>query len=151
MIDSVRRQTHGRSAAARATALAALDRVVEASNPMPPNEAPQTDLTYQERLKKQLAIEAAALFVGLTANAEKQLAADPEESPEILLMRQRAGSALRGALVSLPERHREIVERHYFGGERFDHIAESMGVSKSWLSRLHAQAIEALGEALREH
>ena len=118
---------------------------------MPANEAPQTDLAYQERLKKQLAIEAAALFVGLTANAETQLAADPEESPEILLMRQRAGSALRGALMSLPERHREIVERHYFGGERFDHIAESMGVSKSWLSRLHAQAIEALGEALREH
>ena len=55
------------------------------------------------------------------------------------------------ALSLLPPRQRAIVERHYFGGERFDEIAESLGVSKSWASRLHAQAMAALAERLRNH
>ncbi len=148
MIDSVRR-VRGRSEAARATALAALQRVAEA-----PSDAASDKLdseeAYRAALKKRLAADAAALFVGLVSTPV-EASTEPDESPDVLLMRRRAANALRDAMGRLPERHREIVERHYFGGERFDHIAESMGVSKSWLSRLHAQAIELLGEALREH
>ncbi len=32
--------------------------------------------------------------------------------------------------------------------EDFDEIATDLGISKSWASRLHAQAIEALAKAL---
>ena len=44
-----------------------------------------------------------------------------------------------------------VTERNYFGDERFDDIARSLGVSKSWASRLHAQAMRALAERLRDH
>ena len=50
---------------------------------------------------------------------------------------------------ALPARERALIERHYFGGEPFDEIAKDLGISKSWASRLHTQAIQALAKALR--
>jgi RNA polymerase sigma factor for flagellar operon FliA len=147
MIDAIRRDTRGRANQRRARALAAL--ALLESGPLFDDEAPQDEDAQRQHLRRVLRAEASAAFVGLAAEpAEVEVAPD---DPEEALMRARAKSALRTALDGLPERDRQILERHYFGGERFDAIAESLGVSKSWLSRIHTRAIEALGTALRDH
>jgi RNA polymerase sigma factor for flagellar operon FliA len=43
----------------------------------------------------------------------------------------------------------ELVRRHYLQGERFDHVAQQLGLSKSWASRLHTRAIRRLSRRLR--
>jgi RNA polymerase sigma factor for flagellar operon FliA len=47
------------------------------------------------------------------------------------------------------EDERELVRRHYLEGERFDHVAASLGLSKSWGSRLHTRAVARLTKRLR--
>jgi RNA polymerase sigma factor for flagellar operon FliA len=53
------------------------------------------------------------------------------------------------AIRELPDNEAELVRRHYLEGERFDHVAKDLGLSKSWASRLHTRAIRRLSEALR--
>jgi RNA polymerase sigma factor for flagellar operon FliA len=163
MLDSVRRETHGRMFSARAYALAAAERVGRASIDGPPDAA-LPESSHALHLRRVLAAQAAAMVTALAApfadepTSTGEHAAVPraaraprEPSPEDILALARQARALRDAVASLEPRARAIIERHYFGGERFDHIAESLGVSKSWLSRLHAQALEALAEVMKDH
>ncbi|MEZ4308846.1 MAG: sigma-70 family RNA polymerase sigma factor [Polyangiaceae bacterium] len=76
-------------------------------------------------------------------------AENDEETPEAKLSREELRRDVRSAIEELPERQRALVRRHYFGGESFEAIAGDLGVSKSWASRLHAQAMAQLAEALR--
>ena len=52
-------------------------------------------------------------------------------------------------MAALPDSERTLVERHYFAGETLEQAAASIGLSKSWGSRLHARAIEAIARELR--
>jgi RNA polymerase sigma factor for flagellar operon FliA len=146
ILDGLRRETHGRSTAARAAALLASERVGEAYGEVPEPDAPTTIEQDQARLDEMLADHAAALAVGLLATR-----ADPPEdvlTPEEELSRAETWRTLRAAVGSLPERERALVERHYFGDEQFDEIARELGISKSWASRLHQQAMSAIRRAL---
>ena len=53
------------------------------------------------------------------------------------------------AAPELPEQERTLVAGHYFEGRRFDEVAASMGLSKSWASRLHTRAVSRLTKRLR--
>lgn len=176
MLDSIRRETHGRSAFARARALHAAERVVDAASLGPPDPN-LSESVHARKLGAILLAQATAMAVGLTApfngpppdglppddrppseprpgnirpKPSATVLAD-ETNPEDVMLLRRSNQAIRSAVDVLPPRQREIVERHYYGDERFDHIAESLGISKSWASRLHAQAMEALAKALRDH
>jgi RNA polymerase sigma factor for flagellar operon FliA len=149
MLDHLRRENFGR-AARRAAALVASETVAAAS----PSDRPPaaTDEEARTELGAALAGHAAAMAVGLVlrqASSPDALAdpgLDPERAVELRLLLGR----LREAIQRLPERQRALVERHWFGGERLDAIAASMGLSKSWASRLHGQAMLELGRTLRE-
>ncbi len=56
--------------------------------------------------------------------------------------------ALRASLESLPERERDIVESHYFGGETFESISQRIGVSKQRVSQLHLRAVRRMRASL---
>jgi RNA polymerase sigma factor for flagellar operon FliA len=146
MLDGLRKETHGRWAAARATALLASERLSHAyaTSEAPPNEAPTTQEQDHEALAGLLGGHAAALAVGL-------LAADPDaripETPEEQVAWVEALHVVRAQVARLPEAERALVERHYFGGEAFDVVARDLGVTKSWASRLHQRAILTLRKA----
>jgi RNA polymerase sigma factor FliA len=53
-------------------------------------------------------------------------------------------SRLRAALDQLPERERALVTKHYYEGKNLLEAGEELGISKSWASRLHAQAVDRL-------
>ncbi|MGK3996142.1 sigma-70 family RNA polymerase sigma factor [Sorangium sp. So ce1024] len=150
IFDGVRRETRWRSAAARASALAASARFAEGRCAEDDADAPATQEAYAARLSGLLAGHAAALALGLVS-AQGDVAAVPDaaDTPEESASRAELAHAVRAAVRELPERERALVERHYFDGERFDQIAQDLGISKSWASRLHTQAIERLGERLR--
>lgn len=54
------------------------------------------------------------------------------------------------ALEMLPERQREVIIRYHVRDETMQEIADSFGVSKSWVSRLNADAITELRRIFAE-
>ena len=151
IIDGVRRETQWRSELARATALAASERYAEAERDgeVRPDDDPDA---CRRELGELLAGHAAAMTLGLSAGGADQdgAFADAADSPEERASQVERSGAVRRAVRGLPERERALIERHYFGDERFDHIAQDLGISKSRACRLHARAIEALGQVLRD-
>jgi RNA polymerase sigma factor for flagellar operon FliA len=159
MLDSVRRDTHGRAFASKARALVAAERVADGATADLPDPH-GSEAAHAARLRAVFAAQAAAMALALAAPYEAAPRSDAEEgapsppdlaspSPEEALSLRRQAERLRAAIDELPPRQRALVDRHYFGDERFDLIADSLGVSKSWASRLHAQALEQLAGKLR--
>lgn len=73
----------------------------------------------------------------------------PEHAdPEAELSRRQSYAAITEATESLPTRERVVVRGHYIEERQFDDIAKELGVSKSWMSRIHAKALDRLRAAL---
>jgi RNA polymerase sigma factor FliA len=104
-----------------------------------------------ERLSSYLAGIATAIAVGTLVAAPRENV-DPEGgdvTPEDLLGDAQLLARVKEIVAGLPEQQRTLVQKHYFGGETLDDAAASIGLSKSWGSRLHARALEAIGQELR--
>ncbi len=170
MLDGVRRETHGRALAARAAALSSATRVKDErtaqkaaergdqrgdqrGSERQPESTPASEATHAQRLRAVLREHAAALGVALVAvqaGAAEAAVAPSSASPERVVVRHNAAVTLRQAVATLEdERLRTIVERHYFQGESLTQVGQALGLSTSWVSRLHAQAIRLLEKRLR--
>lgn len=64
--------------------------------------------------------------------------------------RRRAAARLHDALARLPDKPRAIVTKHYFEGKSLLEAGAELGLSKSWASRLHAQAVDQLRALLAD-
>lgn len=73
---------------------------------------------------------------------------DLDASPSEHVDRGRIARALRIALSRLPEKERALVTKHYYEGKNLLQAGVELGISKSWASRLHAQAVEKLRAAV---
>ena len=58
------------------------------------------------------------------------------------------GPRLSRALDALDQRDRQIILRHYFGGDTLHDIGRDLGRSRSWACRVHARALARLRDAL---
>ena len=56
----------------------------------------------------------------------------------------RMATRLREAIAALPDKERALVTKHYWEGKNLLEAGAELGMSKSWASRLHAQAVERL-------
>ena len=97
---------------------------------------------------------AAAMAVGLIAPTSigeegERVQVSTADSPEDAVARAQLLILVQEAITGLPEDEATLVRRHYLEGERFDHVAESLGLSKSWASRLHTRAMQKLSKRLR--
>jgi len=76
---------------------------------------------------------------------------DPgQRTPEANAVDRERRQRTREAIDRLPEREAALIRGHYLEGRPFDGIAEELGLSKSWASRLHSRALGLLREALLE-
>ena len=154
MLDGVRRQTHGRVLAARAKALSgAAEHARQRADGSPPSSGmPPSEGSFNQRLKQILREHAAVLGIRLVASYGGEAAVTPSSAnPERATLKRDALLAVRSVVSSIEdERQRRILERHYFDGESLTAIASAMGLSKPWVSRLHAQAITLVEKRLRE-
>lgn len=57
---------------------------------------------------------------------------------------RRGAIRIRKAIEKLPDKERELVKKHYWEGKNLLEAGAELGISKSWASRLHAQAVERL-------
>jgi RNA polymerase sigma factor for flagellar operon FliA len=73
-------------------------------------------------------------------DAVDEAAATPADQIDI----RRMASRLREAIAALPAKERALVTKHYWEGKNLLQAGAELGISKSWASRLHAQAVEKL-------
>ena len=74
-----------------------------------------------------------------------------DESPlqdEALEVKE-AKKLIAEALSRLPEQERQLLELYYYREMSLQDVGKTLGLSKSWTSRLHTRAIEKLGRLLR--
>lgn len=143
MIDDVRKSANlSRRAYAHLKHAEAADLVAEevavmrAADPNARKDVEGTVRTLDETLHK---ITASFVLSCLGQDEDEE-----QDDPETSLSGQQQSQLLRDAVERLPERERALVVGHYFDGRRFDEVAQELGVSKSWASRIHAKALERL-------
>jgi RNA polymerase sigma factor for flagellar operon FliA len=108
----------------------------------------------ERALSDHLAGMATAMAVGLIAGGARGddgelTCVAPADDPEMALARAELLALVRRGIDDLGRQEAELLRRHYLAGERFDRVAEELGLSKSWASRLHTRAIRRLAERLR--
>lgn len=156
IVDGIRSMSQlPRRAYQRLNGLAAALRVSEgaaddAFSPASPATRAQADVALGEHL----AAMTTAITMGLIAPAAvgeegEQVQVSTSESPEDAVARAQMLELVQLAIAELPDEEEQLVRRHYLEGERFDHVAQSLGLSKSWASRLHTRAIQRLAKRLR--
>jgi RNA polymerase sigma factor for flagellar operon FliA len=70
-------------------------------------------------------------------------------APDAVLEDREARDLVRELIEKLPENERLLMQAAYFEGVTLQEAGARQGHDKSWASRLHAQAIDRLGRALR--
>ncbi len=148
------RRIYAKLAAARAASL-----VSEGELEVQPQLANADSGATEEFLIEHLASVATAAALGLVASGTARaappdsLGTSPEQdaapTPEEAFARAELTANIRAAVADLPAEEAELVRRHYFMGENLDVAGQSLGISKSWASRLHARAIGRLSKRLR--
>jgi RNA polymerase sigma factor for flagellar operon FliA len=116
--------------------------------------ASATRAQADQALGDHLAAMAAAITVGLIAptgvgEEGEHVQVSTADNPEEAVSRAELLTIVQEAIAELPEEEAVLVRRHYLEGERFDHVAQSLGLSKSWASRLHTRAMQRLARRLR--
>jgi RNA polymerase sigma factor for flagellar operon FliA len=81
----------------------------------------------------------------LSDSRDHHLCLDPEQQLVDAELRHQIETQLQ----MLDAEEREVLQRHYFEGERLEDIANYLDVSKSWASRLHTRALSRLGKRLQ--
>ncbi|MBO6937286.1 MAG: sigma-70 family RNA polymerase sigma factor [Deltaproteobacteria bacterium] len=114
-----------------------------AADPKARADKEKTAETLRDAITK---LSASWTMAALGQSEEEQTKDDPEEA----LLSQEMKERVRKIVPTLPERERLLVEGFYFQGRRFDHVAEELGISKSWASRLHHKALGRIRDALAE-
>jgi RNA polymerase sigma factor FliA len=145
ILDAYRRERRMHQLRSRATAIMASERLSVADEDGP-DEPGFTEEEHVAALDAKLDKHAAGLVLGLLSSSGML---GTERTPEEHSVWAQQYETMRSTIATLPERERQILEQHYFEGEEFEVIAEGLGISKSWTSRLHAQAIATLGRAFR--
>ncbi len=88
-------------------------------------------------------------FLSLTSMTE-ELPETGVKSAEERYIAKETREKLRQALAKLPEKNREVLTAYYFRDETLESIGGRLGLSKSWLSRLHAKSLEMLRTVMEE-
>ena len=104
------------------------------------------------KLSDQLGTAAMAMalgFLAMRSGDALEHARDTKISPEEAVGQAELLARIRAAIAERPEAERKLLERHYFEDVNFDETARELGLSKSWASRLHSRAIEAVAKALK--
>jgi RNA polymerase sigma factor for flagellar operon FliA len=108
----------------------------------------------ERALDGHLAAMATAMAVGLLSQPaigeEGELTSvDARSSPEQAVAEAELLAEVRRAIDALPPEEAELVRRHYLQGDRFDHVAADLGLSKSLAIHQHTRAIGRLAKRLR--
>ncbi|HEX9621692.1 MAG TPA: sigma-70 family RNA polymerase sigma factor [Polyangiaceae bacterium] len=111
--------------------------------------SPASERLFDEHLTAVALAASIDRVAGSARGPSSPVAAEGPASPEMAVANAELLHLLEQGLTLLTQEEAEVVRRHYFADEPLSHIAESLGMSRSWASRLHARAIERLSRWLR--
>jgi RNA polymerase sigma factor for flagellar operon FliA len=157
IIDGLRRQTVlPRRVWAKLVALRATSDYLETQSERERGAAAQgkanpSTMESLARVKNAIAAIRTMYLTSLEGAREKGFdAVDQEPRADLRLYNQQLAKHLLAAIDSLPERERELLRKHYWEGKNLLETGKDLGISKSWASRMHAQAVDRLREALEK-
>lgn len=75
---------------------------------------------------------------------------DVTESPVSQVLKQEESEAIKKAIRQLPKRHRFVLQAHYYEDLSLASIGRHLNLSKSWVSRIHAQALVMVRKILQD-
>jgi RNA polymerase sigma factor FliA len=93
-------------------------------------------------------LDAVASIHIVSIDAAATVSDDSLPSVEETLGEKQSDARVRAAVHSLPEKERQLMELYYFGGKTLEEAGLSIGLSKSWASRLHTRAVDLLRKEL---
>ncbi len=133
----------------RAAALAAADDAVETTGGAQPRSATTSPADAAGTLAQVL--ETAAASFAVAECSEAMLGESLGASPEDRAAERQRSVDVRSAIERLPERERTMLQSVYFQGLTIEAAGATMGLSKSWASRLHARALGLVKNIVSQH
>jgi RNA polymerase sigma factor for flagellar operon FliA len=103
-----------------------------------------------EKLATQVSRLVTIYVTSLEAMEHRQFEDDKALQSEEFIYDKQMKSYMKKAITQLSEEDREIIVNYYFKDMTLQEVGQKMGLSKSWISRRHAQAIERLNTILKE-
>lgn len=152
MLDGMRKQgALPRAVYARVRALEAANEAREGMIEDESAAGAETAESADKRIASSASSMALAMAAGfLTAkHGMTEHLPDPSATPEALMMEKELLERVKSAIDARPDGERKLLTRIYFGGATLEEAAKEQGLSKSWGSRLHARALEAVATEVR--
>lgn len=97
---------------------------------------------------KNVAAGIVASYLLSLENPSSEPPVQSAEAPLDTLLRQEQRKGIQEALKTLPEKNRKVLEAYYFEDLTLEEIGKRLGLSKSWVSRMHAKGLEMLRPAV---
>ncbi len=148
IIDAIRKNCHLSGRAYRYM------KALEAVQDMRESEQESQTNTAEENVPLARAlsmVSQGALTYQLSMDEARESGYEPaseDMNAEELLEEKQTGMHLRDKVKELDEEEQQVVAGYYFEEKSFVSIAESLGVSKSWVSKVHRRALQKLGMRL---
>lgn len=93
----------------------------------------------------------ASVYIMSLDAAEGLQIKDPNHKPaDKKFELEQTRARVRNSIEKLPQKERQLIKLYYYGGMTLDEAGSSLGLSRSWTSRLHARALEQLLKIIRE-
>ncbi len=97
----------------------------------------------RRRLEREVPLDAPGAF-----HEREQAIANSASSPSRYAMRNEREEALLAALGRLPEQYRQVIQWHHQDGERFETIADRLGITAAAAQKLWGRALQRLRQTL---
>jgi RNA polymerase sigma factor for flagellar operon FliA len=105
-------------------------------------DAPSPAAAYGELQQLSGAVVTSYILSLDASNTE--IADENAVSAEEALLERDRREQLRNAISRLPENNRVLIQEYYFGDATLEEIGRRLGLSKSWVCRLHAKSLDML-------
>ncbi len=92
---------------------------------------------------------ASIYIISLDANEDLDVEDTSQEDLERRAEYHQIRAHMRDAIGSLPPKEKQLVMMYYFQNRTLEEAGEKLKLSKSWVSRLHARALELLFKRIR--
>ena len=78
----------------------------------------------------------------------QDIAESTDKSPERQAQINEEQQKMREAMAKLPEKNRQVIQWYYFEEKSLEEIGQELGMSKSWICRVHAKSVELLRDLM---
>jgi RNA polymerase sigma factor FliA len=124
--------------------MAANEYLRDASTDAPPPGSPEAQLSDLKELTGNLMT---CYMLSLEAMPQEPIDQKQVSAEETVALGEQTNN-LKRSLLQLPEINRRVLEYCYYGGLTLEEIGRKLGLSRSWVCRLHAKSIAMLRKLL---